>query len=248
MRSHTIQEAKLSTDRLTETVNNFYQEVMNKLQAIELRQLEQSLRTPSILQPNEADTLVPDQLDPPSAQLSDADRLSKSQFNYTFDAELRASPAYRRLSRGPSVFSLSTRHAHTTGWSILSDLSMANVSNISVISLAITAGEVYDVAQYKDPDAQHTLSSNDRKLRINEFGSQIRARLIGGINSRRTKTRQKSKDVISIGLPLISESLGDGMPLYGKEMTRLDSLSQEELKNVAMIALVIDITPVTLPL
>ena len=50
--------------------------------------------------------------------------------------------------------SLATRHAHTTRWSILSDLSVAEVSNISVISLALTLDQVFNRTHYSSVQVQ----------------------------------------------------------------------------------------------
>lgn len=62
-----------------------------------------------------------------------------------FTEELQKSWVYRRNKafRG-SVISALTSSVYTTGWSFFSDLSMAEVSNISIINLAITRDEVFN--------------------------------------------------------------------------------------------------------
>ena len=239
-----MEDVKNSTDRLASSVNELYQEILSKLRTLEMRQLQTLPRAPSLLSLNAIDMSPPEQLDPASRQIPDNDNIPKSHFNFTFDADLRASPAYRRLSRRFSEFSLSTRHAHTTRWSILSDLSMANVSNVSVISLAITAGEVYNASQYVDPNIQYSEIIDDQILRSNEVGSQPRARLIKPIYPKKPKDSEIAKK--DNDSPLVPGTFGDCPVPYDPQMTRYSRLLWVDLQKMAIAALVIDIEPVTI--
>ena len=63
--------------------------------------------------------------------------------HFDFLDELRNSRVYRRsMDSCRSEISVLTNSVYSLGWSLLSDLSIAEVSNISVINLAITKGEV----------------------------------------------------------------------------------------------------------
>ncbi len=70
----------------------------------------------------------------------------ESEFGrFAFSDELQKSRVYRRNQAfRNSVISALTNSAYSLRWSVLSDLSMAGVSNISVINLAITEGEVFN--------------------------------------------------------------------------------------------------------
>ena len=70
----------------------------------------------------------------------------ESEFGrFDFSEELQRSRVYRRNQAfRKSVISALTKSVHSLGWSFFSDLSMAEVSNISVINLAISEGEVFN--------------------------------------------------------------------------------------------------------
>lgn len=67
---------------------------------------------------------------------------------FTFEQDLRRSKVYRRARRRMSRESLQSSAATSFGWSCLSETSLANVSNVSVISLPISANEPANAQHY----------------------------------------------------------------------------------------------------
>ena len=67
---------------------------------------------------------------------------------HDFEPELKSSRPYRRIELGHSDSVFSLKETHSTSWSCLSGLSLADISDVSVISLAITLSEVYKPAYY----------------------------------------------------------------------------------------------------
>ena len=70
--------------------------------------------------------------------------------SFTFEQDLRHSKVYKRVRRRNSLASISSSSAPSFGWSCLSETSLANVSNISVISLPIAANELSNGEHYRD--------------------------------------------------------------------------------------------------
>ena len=68
------------------------------------------------------------------------------QFGFTFDYDLRCSRVYARARK--SAFSLSSSAERSIGWSIFSGLSLADISDLSVISLPISAAELWNGERY----------------------------------------------------------------------------------------------------
>ena len=74
------------------------------------------------------------------------------------DAELRSSRVYSRAIHRRSLSSLRTSSVHSHGWSCLSGLSLAEISDTSIISLPLSAGELWNPRPYIGAD-----SSNDQQ-------------------------------------------------------------------------------------
>lgn len=87
---------------------------------------------------------------------------------FTFERDLRQSRAYARVMWRDSLMSLQSSTAPSFGWSCLSGLSLANVSNISVISLPIVATEL--------TNAQHYTSPPNREQALNRSSNGFSAR------------------------------------------------------------------------
>ena len=82
--------------------------------------------------------------------------------SFDFTPALQASWVYRRSGAfRASTYSLSTRDAYSTSWSCLSGLSMADISNISVINLAVSTEEVFNYRH-----ASQTWSNNREPLSL----------------------------------------------------------------------------------
>ena len=67
---------------------------------------------------------------------------------FTFEQDLRDSKVYARARRRNSCESLQSSAAPSFGWSCLSEMSLANVSNVSVISLPIAVNELSNSGHY----------------------------------------------------------------------------------------------------
>ena len=82
---------------------------------------------------------------------------------FSFDQDLIASWVYSRAERRRSADSLRSSAAVSFGWSCLSEISLANVSNISVVSLPIDIRELTNSAHYR-PLRHATLPRNLHSL------------------------------------------------------------------------------------
>lgn len=83
---------------------------------------------------------------------SDADKESNGiqvpTFSFTFDHDLKNSRPYARAMKRNSVWSTASSAVHTMGWSYLSGLSLADVSEISIIGLPISPQELWNGDRY----------------------------------------------------------------------------------------------------
>ena len=68
--------------------------------------------------------------------------------NPHLEAELRSSRVYARTLRRHSLSSLPTSSEHSNGWSCLSELSLAQISDISILSLPLSTGELWNPQPY----------------------------------------------------------------------------------------------------
>ena len=78
--------------------------------------------------------------------------------NFAFEQELRQSRVYIRAMRRMSSESIQTSDAPSFDWSCLSEMSLAKVSNISVLSLPITPNELSNGEHYQPSWATNFLS------------------------------------------------------------------------------------------
>ena len=97
----------------------------------------------SSLSGTEADSLATNRAHPPHLSFEKGIETGLLQFDFSDDLQL--SRVYRRNQAFcNSAISLVTDSAYSLGWSFFSNLSMADVSNISVIDLAIVEGELFN--------------------------------------------------------------------------------------------------------
>ena len=133
-RRHTIAEAKDSVDRLHALVKKCYSEMSSRVQALEAFHKRQDEDTDSLAT-----------IHAPRPDFRSLEIMQSGLGNFDFSAELQRSRVYRRAQAfRKSVISALTDSAYSLGWSIFSDLSMAEVSNVSVINLVITETEVFN--------------------------------------------------------------------------------------------------------
>lgn len=136
-------EAKNSIDRLHGLVSNHYQAMSSRLLALESQERQQDCAESTM----NAETEVPG-----SDAVSVAPATPQKDTNHSaigagaletfdFSQELLGSRVYRRaLERRNSAFS---SDLCTLTWSYLSSVSLGEISNISVIDLAVTKQEIY---------------------------------------------------------------------------------------------------------
>ena len=87
---------------------------------------------------------------------TETEALKGSSFNFTFDQDLNNSRVYSRASKRGSIWSTASSAVHTTSWSCLSGLSLADVSELSVVGLPISAHELSNGHRFELPDAELT--------------------------------------------------------------------------------------------
>ena len=80
--------------------------------------------------------------------------VQRNKFQYAFEEDLLASRVYRKHLFNISGDPLVTSAARTTAWSILSGISLTDVSNISILSIPIFAHEISNSARYNYSDIQ----------------------------------------------------------------------------------------------
>ena len=146
LRRHTITEAKNSVDRLHALVEQCYKEMSSRVQALEVLDMPRSGNADWMLG-DDQESLATIHAHPPD--LSSEDSVKSESVLFDFSDELQRSRVYRRNQAfRESVISALTNSVYSLGWSFFSDLSMAEVSNISVINLAITEGETFNPQRY----------------------------------------------------------------------------------------------------
>ena len=139
---HTIAEAKDSVDQLYALVQSCYQEMSSRVQALELRESDQIDMKLSMPEDDAASVLTMTQ-DQSNIEQSPAGASSLATFDFTDD--LQKSWVYRRNEAfRESGFSVSTSSMYCSRWSVISGLSMAEVSTISIFDLPIASEEVYN--------------------------------------------------------------------------------------------------------
>ena len=130
-------------DRLHALVEQCYKEMSSRVQALEVLNIQHR---------GDADWISEDDTEscatihgrPP--QLSYEEAIESEAIDFDFSDDLQRSRVYRRNQVfRRSVISALTGSVYSSGWSIFSDLSMAEVSNISVINLAITEDELFNL-------------------------------------------------------------------------------------------------------
>lgn len=138
---HTITEAKTSVDRLHQLVEQCYSEISSRVQALEVLNLQKNNR--SWTSKDDTESLATIRAHRPD--LSAEGTMTSELEHFDFLDELQRSRVYQRNEAfRTSVISAITNSMYSLGWSFFSDLSMAKVSNISVMNLAVFEGEVFN--------------------------------------------------------------------------------------------------------
>ena len=79
---------------------------------------------------------------------NEANGIQLPTFAFTFDQDLEESRPYARALKRDSVWSTASSVAHTMNWSCMSGLSLADVSEVSVIDLPISPQELWNGDRY----------------------------------------------------------------------------------------------------
>lgn len=139
---YTINEAKVSVDRLHELVEQCYSEMFSRVQTLEILNLQKNSNADLILG-GVMESLATLQEHPPDSSKGEA--MDSEPIKYGFTDDLKSSRVYRRTQAfRSSIISALTNSVYSRGWSFISELSMAEVSNISVIGLGITEQETFN--------------------------------------------------------------------------------------------------------
>lgn len=142
LNGQTITEAKDSVDRLQALVERCYKEISSRVQALEDLGF-QKRESVDWMSGDETESLATIHAHPPG--LNSEESIDSEIVRFDFLDDLERSRVYRRNKAfRKSVISALTNSVYSLGWSFLSDLSMAEVSNISVINLGVTEGETFN--------------------------------------------------------------------------------------------------------
>ncbi|KAL9012096.1 MAG: hypothetical protein Q9173_003110 [Seirophora scorigena] len=144
--SNNIAEAKASVDRLQTTIERHYEEMSSRMEALELREVGRADRVSVYPRSRDDTSSIKTMTSPPPAfTMSDSHSVSSGGVvTSAFTETLQRSWVYRRNNAlDPSRSSLDPKDHCSLGWSYLSNVSWAEVSNISVIGLPITTDEVH---------------------------------------------------------------------------------------------------------
>lgn len=137
-----IAEAKDSVDRLHTFVEQCYKEMSSRVQLLEGLDIRGRGDADAILG-DDTESIATIHAHPPDS--SSGEILERGIQHFDFSDDLERSRVYRRnRAFRKSVVSAFTKSAYSLGWSFFSDLSMADVSGVSIISLAISERETFN--------------------------------------------------------------------------------------------------------
>ena len=146
-----MQEIKTTVERLDSTVADNYQDILKRVQALEV---QQNLESPELPLQSESSksrwsiATVPDQC----PEISDTSAIKRPSglFNFKFEQDLSGTRVYKNIEFQGSTSSLLSTNEPASRWSTISGLTVADImSQMSVLNLAITTSEVYNPRQYQ---------------------------------------------------------------------------------------------------
>lgn len=142
LNGQSIAEAKDSVDRLHTFVEQCYKEMSSRVQLLEGLDIRGRGDADAILG-DDTESIATIHAHPPDS--SSGEILERGIQHFDFSDDLERSRVYRRnRAFRKSVVSAFTKSAYSLGWSFFSDLSMADVSDVSIISLAISERETFN--------------------------------------------------------------------------------------------------------
>ena len=125
------------------------------------------------------------------------DRGIECVMGFTFEQDLRQSKVYKRTWKRNSLASLSSSAAPSFGWSCLSETSLANVSNISVISLPIAANELSNGKHYREPSFPEQV--------LNENSLRAKPPAVTPLLARRMSAMEQSAHGVEMKIAILGE-------------------------------------------
>ena len=163
-----MEEARASVDQLTILVRKVLdnnQDMSQRMARLEVRSLGRSPNiAPTTYAPGEKPAAVETHADTNSddascltmdkaglgseAMFSDSSDSHKQTFEFSFDNDLNKSRPYTRAMKRSLIWSPRSSAIGTIGWSCLSNLSLADVSEISVINLPMSPRELWNGERY----------------------------------------------------------------------------------------------------
>lgn len=170
-----MEEAEFSMTRLCDLV----QQVLASNQEMSLRLRNLDDKTSEIAKPTA--TKVDNDASTTSSRTTYPDLVNVSQgtqrnhFGFAFEEDLLASRVYRKPLYSDSRESLVTSAARTTASSILSALSLTDVSNISILAVPIYAHEITNSCRYDFGDFNpHTPDGREQHLRTQSLATILK--------------------------------------------------------------------------
>ena len=130
------------------------------------------------------------------------DFVQRNQFGFAFEEDLMASRVYRKPHFSDSGESLVTSAARTTASSILSALSLTDVSNISILAVPIYAHEITNSGRYVFGDFQPAaLEAQEQQIPVRPLKETLKANKWDGFASAvwRRRRNKLSKSGASLG-------------------------------------------------
>ena len=180
---HTIAEAKDSVDRLYALVEKYFKNMSSRVQALESLSMQKKDHESLLAQESwqlENDTESLTTIHAPVSNLATIHvpasnpRSINAIDSFDFTDELQRSRVYRRNQAfSQSCISVLTKSAYSLGWSFFSSLSMAEVSHISVINLAITEREVFNPERLSQTWVARPIQESSASHRIDGQRTQL---------------------------------------------------------------------------
>ena len=135
-------EARDSMDQLHALVERFYEEMSNRVRALEVLDI-QNQGDADMASVDDTGSIATIRVHPPDVRYEATTNRQTVHFDFLHD--LQKSRVYRRTQAfRRSVFSVLTNSVGSVGWSFLTEMSLSEVSNISVINLPITDEEIFN--------------------------------------------------------------------------------------------------------
>ena len=141
-------------------------------------------------------------------------------FEFSIDRDLNTSRPYARAMKRHSVWSTVSSEIHTMGWSCLSGLSLAQVSQISVINLPILPQDLWN--------GQHYGASRIEEIRVGLVLSKSQSSSPGSLTTQLTSTPKRRQE---IGSPLSMIEEDAGVPVTDRNISLLGMVTSPEFRR-----------------